>query len=231
MKARRFGRIHQLTLFWPVFPISCYLVEEKDGLTLIDTGLEQAVKGIVKYAHGLNRPIVRIALTHPHGDHAGGLDGVKAAFPSAEVSISRRDARLLSGDMSSDEHESKLPIKGGFIPTTTQPDRLLEDADKVGSLVAVSCPGHTPGSMFFYDEQEKAAVVGDVLQTAGGLTIAGRPNRLFPWLYRATWDCDAATSNAARLLDFDLDYVMCAHGPVLQYPLPKLRRAIADSAQ
>ena len=213
-------------MFWPVFPISCYIIEDYDGLTLIDCGLPQSAKGIIGHAKKLGRPILRIALTHPHGDHAGGLDGVKAAFPNAEVAISARDARLLARDTSLGNSEPQLPIKGRFIAVATQPDRLIEDMDKVGSLTAVSCPGHTPGLMFFYDEQDKTAIVGDALQTAGGLTIAGQPNRIFPWLYKATWNCELATSSAARLLDFDLKYLMCAHGPVLADPLPKLRLAM-----
>ncbi|MDR2492474.1 MAG: MBL fold metallo-hydrolase [Coriobacteriales bacterium] len=226
MRARQFGRIHQLTLFWPLFPISCYLVEDDDGLTLVDTGLPQSVKGIVAYARRLGKPIVRIALTHCHGDHVGGLDGVKATFPLAEVAISAREARILAGDTSLDPHEPQTPLKGGFVSVTTKPDRLLSSGDTFGTLTAMCCPGHTPGHMVYYIEQDRAVIVGDAVQTVGGLTIAGQPNGWFPWVYRATWDAAMALRCARMLLDLDLSLLLCAHGPALHEPLPMLRRAL-----
>ena len=54
-------------------------------------------KQIVAAAEGLGAPIVRIVLTHAHGDHIGAVDELAAALPGAEVMISARDARLCQG--------------------------------------------------------------------------------------------------------------------------------------
>src|SRR3954471_12938825 len=80
--------------------VNCYLVEEDDGFTLVDTMLPRSGKAIVARADQLGQPIVRIALTHAHGDHIGSLDELAARLPDAEVSISERDARLLSSPRS-----------------------------------------------------------------------------------------------------------------------------------
>src|SRR3954462_14944398 len=88
--------------------VNCYLVEEDDGLTLVDTMLPRSAKPILAAAERLGRPIVRIALTHAHGDHIGSLDELAAQLPDAEVSISTRDARLMAGDMSLDPQEEQL---------------------------------------------------------------------------------------------------------------------------
>ena len=67
--------------------------------------------------------IVRIALTHAHGDHVGGLDHLAPALPDAEVLISARDARLLGKDMTPDPGEpadAKMRLPGNRHPA----DRL-----------------------------------------------------------------------------------------------------------
>src|SRR6188472_3102733 len=61
--------------------VNAYLVREDDGLTLVDTLLPRSAKALLRAAEELGAPIVRIALTHAHGDHIGSLDDVAAAIP------------------------------------------------------------------------------------------------------------------------------------------------------
>ena len=63
--------------------VNAYLVEEDDGLTVVDTMLPRSAKAILKAAAG--RPIKRIALTHAHGDHVGSLDALAEELPGVEV--------------------------------------------------------------------------------------------------------------------------------------------------
>src|SRR5687768_11435837 len=103
--------LHQITRFGFV---NAYLVEEDDGLTLIDTTMPRAEKAILAAAERLGRPIVRIVLTHAHQDHVGSLDALHAALPDAEVLISARDARLLAKDMTLDPGEEEGKLRGGY---------------------------------------------------------------------------------------------------------------------
>ena len=82
--------------------VNAFLVAEDDGLTLVDTAVPRSAKAILAAAERAGAPIVRIALTHAHGDHIGSLDALAAALPDAEVIISARDARLLAKDKSLD---------------------------------------------------------------------------------------------------------------------------------
>src|ERR671920_230222 len=97
--------VHQITRLGLV---NAYLVEEDDGLTLIDTTLPRSQKAILAAAERLGHPIVRIALTHAHQDHIGSLDALHAALPDAEVLIGARDARFLRGDKDLDPAERAL---------------------------------------------------------------------------------------------------------------------------
>src|ERR1700682_4907764 len=104
MKIRRHGRnLVMLTRFATVFPMNCYLVVEEDGLTLVDATTSSPAKEVAAQAAKLGLELRRLALTHAHGDHAGGVDGVLERFPGVELSISRRDARLLAGDKTLDQ--------------------------------------------------------------------------------------------------------------------------------
>src|SRR4051794_41951257 len=82
--------------------VNAYLVAEDDGLTLVDTLVPRSAKAVLRAAQGLGAPIVRIALTHAHGDHIGSLDDLVSALPGVEGLISARHARLLHKDMSLD---------------------------------------------------------------------------------------------------------------------------------
>src|ERR671938_1208091 len=95
----------QLTRFPNVFPVNCYLVREDDGLTLIDAALPGSAPAILAAAQALGAPVVRIALTHAHGDHVGSLDALHAALPAAAVLVPAREARFLAGDLRLDPDE------------------------------------------------------------------------------------------------------------------------------
>src|SRR5213082_1591410 len=93
---------------------NCYLLHEEDGFTLIDTGMSGQAQPIIQAAHKLGLPIVRIVLTHAHVDHVGSLDALHEALPDAQVAISERDARFLTGDRSLDPSEPQVPLRGGY---------------------------------------------------------------------------------------------------------------------
>ena len=85
--------------------VNAYLVEEEDGLTLIDTMIPRSSKAILAAAEKTGKPITTILLTHAHGDHVGSLDELHAALPEAAVVISERDSRYLDKVMTLDPGE------------------------------------------------------------------------------------------------------------------------------
>src|SRR4051795_5075282 len=120
--------------------VNAYLVPEDDGLTLVDTLVPRSAKAVLRAAQGLGAPIVRIALTHAHGDHIGSLDELAAALPGVEVLISAREARLMRKDMSLDPGEPQRKLRGSYPGAKTLPTRTFAPGDTVGSLEVVAAP-------------------------------------------------------------------------------------------
>src|SRR5579883_2922450 len=116
---------------------SCHLMQDGDGLTLVDTGLPGSAAGIAKIAEDIRVPINRILITHGHNDHVGSLDRIRDRYPEAEVIASKRTARLMSGDKSLIPEDGGRPLRGGFSSCKTKPTRLIEDGERIGGFVGI----------------------------------------------------------------------------------------------
>ncbi|CAM4404014.1 metallo-beta-lactamase [Bacillus manliponensis] len=222
--------LYQLSFLPRAFPVNCYFVEEEDHLTLVDAALPYSAKCILETAKKIGKPIHHIVLTHAHDDHVGSLDALKEALPHAKVYISKRDARLLRGDKALEEGDFGMPIKGG-VPKNikTKPDVLLQDGDRIGSLLAIATPGHTPGSMSFLDTRNRALIAGDALQTRGGTGIAGQMKFLFPFPAMATWSKEIALQSTEKLLSHEPSILAVGHGKMLVNPINEMEKAVAEA--
>ena len=232
MKTTRHSeRLYQLTRFGAVFPINCYLVREDDGFTLIDTGISGMAPMILGAARTLGAPIVRLLLTHAHGDHVGALDALHAQLPDADVLISARDARFLAGERTLDPGERQGQLRGSYQTCATKPTRLLSAGDRVGSLEVIASPGHTPGHIAFLDLRDRAVIAGDAFQTRGGVAVSGTVIPSFPFPAMATWHKPTALASARALRTLSPTVLATGHGKLLADPLAAMDRAIAVAEQ
>jgi glyoxylase-like metal-dependent hydrolase (beta-lactamase superfamily II) len=207
--------------------VNAFFVVEDDGLTLVDTMLPKSQDDILAAARELGAPIVRIALTHAHGDHVGSVDALAAALPNATVAVSARDARLLAGDKSLDPGEPQSKLRGGYPQIETRPSVLLEPGDRVGSLEVVAAPGHTPGQVAFLDTRDRTLLAGDAYSTLGGVATTAKVNPRFPLPGMATWDKPTAVRTARELRALDPARLAVGHGRVVESPAAAMDAAIA----
>jgi glyoxylase-like metal-dependent hydrolase (beta-lactamase superfamily II) len=207
--------------------VNAWLVREDDGLTLIDTTMKGAGKKILAAAEGLGAPIVRIVLTHAHGDHIGALDELAVVLPEAEVIISARDARLLHKDMSLDPGEPERKLSGSYPGAKTVPTRTVGHGDRVGSLEIVATPGHTPGHVALVDTRDRTLYCGDVYSTLGGVASSAKANPRFPLVRMGTWSPELDLQSARSLRALEPARLAPGHGKLIEAPGPAMDAAIA----
>ncbi|CAN5316170.1 MBL fold metallo-hydrolase [soil metagenome] len=105
--------------------------------------------------------VEKILLTHGHIDHAGGAAELSDALGVEIEGPHRSDAFLLD-----DLPQSGLRF-GITDSRAVTPGRWLAEGDTVtvGALrfAIYQCPGHTPGSVVFFNAEHRFCLMGDVL--------------------------------------------------------------------
>jgi glyoxylase-like metal-dependent hydrolase (beta-lactamase superfamily II) len=210
--------------------VNCFLVREDDGLTLIDANLPGSAETILRVAAELRSKIRTILLTHAHFDHTSSVDDLMAALPGVELLIGEREQRLLAGDKSLEPGESGKRLLG-FPKVSAKSTRVLSDGDWIGSLQAISCPGHTPGHMAFRDARDNSLIAGDSFVTQTGLVAAGVFSIFFPLPAWFSWNGALAAESAAKLGALRPSLLCVGHGKSLVSPLKEMDRAIAVAFQ
>jgi glyoxylase-like metal-dependent hydrolase (beta-lactamase superfamily II) len=210
--------------------VNAYLVQDDDGITVIDTGIPGTAGRIVAAAQRLGSPIVRIVLTHAHFDHVGSVDALVGGLPDVEVAITARDARLLNGERQPEPGEPQVPVKGQLPKLKTDVTGRIAAGDRVGSLEVVAAPGHTPGQIALLDTRDRTLYCGDAYATLGGVATSAKPSFPFPLPALATWHRPTALASAKALRALDPAQLAPGHGKVIEAPGAAMDRAIAKAS-
>jgi glyoxylase-like metal-dependent hydrolase (beta-lactamase superfamily II) len=105
--------------------------------------------------------VEKIWLTHGHIDHVGGAADLRDALRVPIEGPHVADKFLLDNVVSSGARFGMTGVRD------FAPDRWLEEGDRVAigdlSFDILHCPGHSPGSVVFFNKELRFAHVGDVL--------------------------------------------------------------------
>lgn len=141
-----------------VYAANCYIVydsESKRGV-IIDPG--GSPDKIIREVEDMGLEIESIILTHGHGDHIGGVEGVRQHF-KVPVWVHEEDEKLLESE------ELNLSITMPIEPVSIKADRTFVDGDKIAfdgkEIKVIHTPGHSPGGTTF--DIEGKLFTGDTL--------------------------------------------------------------------
>lgn len=155
-------------------PAACYAVETKEGLVLIDSGLEEdaATLKAELTTLGLDWKRIRaVFLTHVHGDHCGGAERLRLET-GARIYAGHRDASAIVEGSSRDAVFSIFPMPY-HTPHATHVDEPLHGGEAISigevTLETIETPGHTPGSACYLMEYNGVRILfsGDVIYRLG----------------------------------------------------------------
>ena len=151
------------------FETNCYILRSSDKATdclIIDTGLD--VRDLLTFLERNKLTPKALILTHGHIDHIAGVGKLRAKYPDIKVYIHKSDAETLTDSTSNlsfmlDSANSQADKTF----STEKADYLVDEPDIIEAagikLKVLHTPGHTPGGMCLYCENENAVFVGDTL--------------------------------------------------------------------
>lgn len=144
------------------YETNCYVLRSSQAAgdcLVIDPGLDAEPLIEFLQEHRLNP--VAVILTHGHIDHIAGVEAIREQFPAVKVFIHELDAEMLT------EPLTNLSAMMGMAFRTDAQDEALKEGDVVEQaglkFLVLHTPGHTPGGICLYSEDDGVAFVGDTL--------------------------------------------------------------------
>ncbi len=182
-----------------------YLIEDADGLTVIDASLpgagQKMARQIEASGHKLT-DVKRILITHAHYDHIGGLKHLQL-LTGAQVITSSGERDVVEGKA------LMMPLRMTW-KDTVMVERVVGEEDTLddvlGGLVVLETPGHTLAHISFWQPQKRILFCGDVMMNLVGLTL---PFAAF------TPDMALDRRSVARLAELEPEIVCCGHGALI----------------
>jgi glyoxylase-like metal-dependent hydrolase (beta-lactamase superfamily II) len=199
-----------------------------NGDTLLDTGAPVVAKVFLREAKQAGIPstsLTNVLLSHCHVDHAGGLYHLHHPL---HVYGAQEDMSVLQGACKAPTYHPRF----GFLVEAAE--KLLpvvrlagnHTAHSVGEgqsaqgWQAIGVPGHTPGSVCWYQPETRTIFVGDVLINHLGMTLG--PSPLF------SQDYPQAVQTLQRIKELDIETVLFGHGVPMVKDAEKRIHAVID---
>ncbi|MBP3299934.1 MAG: MBL fold metallo-hydrolase [Clostridia bacterium] len=144
------------------FVTNCYILTFSDRAVLIDPG--DAFEKLERFCNGL--PVTDILLTHGHLDHTAALGDFCDRY-SPRVWMHKQDEDYLNDDILRAPASYPDPAwRRDLFATDFVNDGeeiLLGQGEEALKLQVIHTPGHTPGSVCYYDEGNGFLFSGDTL--------------------------------------------------------------------
>ncbi|MGG1658113.1 MBL fold metallo-hydrolase [Brevibacillus sp. NRS-1366] len=206
--------------------ITPVLLQDEVDTILIDCGYPDFLPLLEKAArrHGISlQSLTKVIVTHHDMDHIGSLAALKRAYPHIEIIAYELDAPYVEGAKTSlrieqakstfnDLPDEAKPQAEQFIRflQSIEPasvDRSVHHQERLpwcGGIEIIHTPGHMPGHISLYLPTSKTLISADAVVIEQGRLEIANP--------QYTMDLEEAIRSVQRLLDYDIEQLICYHG-------------------
>jgi glyoxylase-like metal-dependent hydrolase (beta-lactamase superfamily II) len=198
---------------WLLLPCRVWLVQEEDGVTLVDAGMPFMAKGILSHLEQLKLgELKQIVLTHGHSDHVGSIKQI-LAHKNVPVYAHTIEIPYMEGELIYPRRKKaeKNVDKGLARPLPQNEQGVLES---IGGLQPYLTPGHSPGHVVYVHEQDGVLLAGDLFTSR-----AGKLNRPMPMF---TADMEEAVKSSAIVRQLRPTHLEVCHGKPVKNPAEQL---------
>ncbi|HEX5850499.1 MAG TPA: MBL fold metallo-hydrolase [Rubrobacter sp.] len=195
--------------------VSVLLLENEDGWTLVDTGVEGGAARIRDAFAALGsgpEDLKRIFLTHHHVDHVGGLEELTQWAPHAELGATEYEAMVISGMLPPAPPSNavlRLTMPGLADAPKFPVRKILREGDVVSGFRIIPTPGHSLGHASLLRDSDGLLFTADAFGCLPRKVRVGVRKGLCV-------DPTMARRSAQKLVGERFDTVILAHGPVLR---------------
>lgn len=151
---------------------NCYVLSEGKCCLIVDPGFygPKELKGLYDYLSASSLIPEAILLTHGHFDHVLATKQLQDRFDGIPVYMSPADERMFPEDVKFAESLGIKDFDPGFKWTPVKDGDVLGFGKAPGdtgspamTFRAIATPGHTPGGICWYCEDEEMVFTGDTL--------------------------------------------------------------------
>lgn len=219
------NNIYQIPLAYGA--VNAFLIEDEDGLTLVDTGIQGSGRKILAAIEKAGKnpsDIRRIILTHCHPDHAGSAAELKQLL-NIPIWVHSADAGLIAqGKGGRQMHASPgifnqivyhLVIKNMYRIPPVQVERELTDNEVLliaGGIRVIHTPGHCAGHICLLIEKDNLLIAGDICSNFPLMGMA------FPTAYE---DKELALQSLRKAAALPFDKIAFGHGAAILHDANK----------
>jgi hydroxyacylglutathione hydrolase len=186
------------------------------GSVIVDAATRHAAGRILRAVR--DRTVTAHAVTHGHSDHQGASAALVAALgipfwaPAGEAAVLRTDDNTPLGRDNAVTRWQRRHWSGPAVDAA----RELREGDALDAgFVALETPGHSPGHLSYWREEDRTLVLGDVL--FGRHPITGRPGLHEP-PERFTLDVARNHASIRRIAALRPRVMVFGHGPAWRDP-------------
>lgn len=210
-----------------IYPV---LLSSENEMILIDCGYPNFLQLIEECASKNTidlEKLTKLIITHHDFDHMGSAADLKSKYPNIKILASSKDKNYINGkekslrlqqaesvynDLPDDQKEAALTFHKLLESVdNVDVDIILNDGDIFdwcGGMEMVETPGHMPGHISIYLKESKTLIAGDALVILNSKLAIANP--------QYTLDISEAKKSINKLLNYDIQKIICYHGGIYQ---------------